>query len=395
MDLLFVGTSTRGSDKSGIDSSNEDDPTKKQSAESEKGQRLESQVQSLLQSIKVLMERQPNLTPALTKALAHLSGVYSRHCKRFGKLCLSQLLNIYEGRRGSSHGQDEVASVLSRVLVRDLAEMCRSSARNGGSQDREEIKKSLMEGLTEMIMKAPRLSKAMGAMARDAAGWLGRGNSDIKLHQLDFLAAITLNRENVKDLTQGDVPVHRHIVMRRLTKEIAYDQTTISLLKIATNVCERSERSAMELCSPKIASSKGLHVMLCDEIKKLKPAPGENWHMEKICVCSQLLRCLAAVSRLDVAFEAIFKEKVLSSVGKYVIKQQPPMHPMIVASSLKLLTSVLQRLREKRNASSSDGRSEWLERQKNISRKYVEDPSRVLNMIDDGHVLYVVFDVFS
>ena len=208
MDLLFVGASTRGSGKTGDDTGSvEDDPTKKESAESEKGQRVESQVQSLLQSIKVLMERQPNLTPALTKALAHLSGVYSRHCKRFGKLCLSQLLNIYEGRRGSANRQEEVESVLSRVLVRNLAEMCRSSARSGGSQDREEIKKSLMEGLTDMIMKAPRLSKAMGAMARDAAGWLGRGSNDIKLHQLDFLAAITLNRENVKDLTQGDVPV--------------------------------------------------------------------------------------------------------------------------------------------------------------------------------------------
>jgi hypothetical protein len=208
MDLLFVGgSSSRGSGVKGGDDMNEGDPTKKQSAESERSQRLESQVQSLLQSIKVLMERQPNLTSALTKALAHLASVYSRHCKRFGKLCLSQLLNIYEGKRGSVNGQEEVESVLSKVLVRDLAEMCRSSSRNGGSQDREEIKKSLMEGLTEMIMKAPRLSKAMGAMARDAAGWLGRGNNDIKLHQLNFLAAITLNRENVKDLTQGDVPV--------------------------------------------------------------------------------------------------------------------------------------------------------------------------------------------
>lgn len=112
MDLLFVRGASSSRDGNAEDKDeNEDGSSKKQSAASERSRRIETQVQSLLQSIKILMERQPNLTPALTKSLAHLASVYSRHCKKFGKLCLSQLLNIYEGKRGSTNAQEEVESV--------------------------------------------------------------------------------------------------------------------------------------------------------------------------------------------------------------------------------------------------------------------------------------------
>ena len=127
-------------------------------------------IQSMLQNVKVLMERQPNLLPH--QELGYLACVYSDRCKQFGKLCLEQpeYIRRNEKRRRDSH-RDRIGA---HRFVKNLGELY--SGRDSGSDDKNDIKRSLMEGPPNGP-QAPELSKSLGHMARNAGQWITQSTS--------------------------------------------------------------------------------------------------------------------------------------------------------------------------------------------------------------------------